>query len=208
MNIGFGRSTSFALVMLLGCQSIHSQQSARDTVVELSRIDTNRALELQILSPNKTNAVKLAIQKQVNDDFRDLQTLNNKMMGDAWARPELDFKYISEMVGQISKRAARLRSNLGFPKSKEERENKPAQATEISSATEFRKELLTLDRSVMNFVTNPIFRKTSVVHLDLANQASRDLNAVVELSSRLKKVGEKLKQRATGQRATVQRAKG
>lgn len=166
---------------------------------ELSRIDTNRALELQILSPIKTNSVKLAIQKQINDDFRDLQTLNNRMMGDAWARPELDYKYISEMVGQISRKAARLRSNLGLPKSKQELENKPAQATEISSATEFRKELLTLDRWVMNFVTNPIFRKTSVVNLDLANQASRDLNAVVELSNRLKKVGETLrKQRAKG----------
>lgn len=186
------------LFTLLFFGNVHAQNPdtrAADTVRELSRIDTNRALELQILSPNKTNAVKLAIQKQINDDFRDLQTLNNKMMGDAWARPELDYKYISEMVGQISRRAARLRSNLGLPKSEEDRKNKPAQAKEISSASEFRKELLTLDRWVMNFVTNPIFRKT-VVNLDLANQASRDLNAVVELSSRLKKAGETLQKKA------------
>lgn len=190
--------TVVAFVMLPGCRSVYAQRSgerpAHETVRALSRIDLNRAAELQISTPNKTNLVRQAIQKQISEDFRDLQALNNKMMADAWARPELDYKYISGMVGQISRKAARLRSTLGLPQSNEERETKAT--LEIASAKEFRRELLLLDQSVMKFVTNPIFQKTNVVELDLANRASRDLNAVVNLSNTLKKVGEKLKGKA------------
>jgi hypothetical protein len=198
--------TVVAFVMLPSCRSVYAQRSgerpAHDTVRELSRIDLNRAAELQILSPNKTNLVRQAIQKQISDDFRDLQALNNKMMADAWARPELDYKHISGMVGQISRKAARLRSNLGLPQSKEQREAKAT--VEIASPNDFRKELLLLDQSVMKFVTNPIFQKTNVVELDLANRASRDLNTVVDLSNTLKKVGEKLSKTV---KAKAQRAK-
>ena len=186
--------------LFLGFCSVYAQRpagGAADTVRELSRIDMNRAVELQILPPNKSNAVREAIQKQISDDFRDLQALNNKLMADAWARPELDYKYISGMAGQISKKAARLRSNLGLPRSKDKPEKKSV--VEIASAMDFRKELLTLDRTVMSFVTNPIFLKANIVELNRANQASRDLNAVVDLSDMLKKAGERLsKIRAKG----------
>lgn len=184
--------------LFLGFWSVYAQRpagGAADTVRELSRIDMNRAVELQILLPNKSNAVRQAIQKQISDDFRDLQALNNKMMAETWARPELDYKYISGMAGQISKKAARLRSNLGLPRSKGKPETKSV--PEISSSTDFRNDLLTLDRSVMGFVTNPIFQNLNVVELNRANQASRDLNAVVELSKKLKRIGEKLSKTVT-----------
>lgn len=165
--------------------------NARDTVVELSRVDMNRAVELQILGPNKNNAVKEAIKKQISDDFRALQALNNKMMSDTWARPDLNYKYVSGMVAQIAKKAERLKSNLGLPQQNDEQKNMKGRA-EISSVQDFKTELLTLDRCVMSFVTNPIFQKTSIVELKMANQASRDLSTVIHLSKRLKKIGEKL----------------
>ena len=179
-------------VVLLCCANVGAQRtSARDTVVELSRIDTNRALELQIMSPGKSNAVKQALLKQVSDDFRDLQSLHNKMMADSWARPELDYKYISGMVGQIARKAERLKSNLALPEVKQEHETKKP-TSEIATAQNFRTEMLSLDRSVVGFVTNPIFQKTNVVELKLANQASHDLLTVIELSKRLKKMSETL----------------
>jgi hypothetical protein len=52
-----------------------------------------------------------------------------------------------------------------------------------------------LDKSVMSFVTNPIFQKTSVIELRLANQANRDLEAVIEMSNKLKKVSGKLRRK-------------
>ena len=44
----------------------------------------------------------------------------------------------------------------------------------------------------MSFVTNPIFQKTNVMDLRLANQAKSDLEAVISMSNKLKKVSAKL----------------
>ena len=191
--IKFQQTVAIVGLVLLTGPHVYSQRpgagSAHDTVRELSRIDMNRAVELQLLSRNNKNAVKEAVKKQISEDFRDLQALNNKMMADAWSQRKLDYKDISGMVGQIHKRAARLRTNLGLPQSNEKTEA----TVEISTEKDFRQELLKLDQSVMSFVTNPIFQQTNVVELDLANKAIRDLNAVVDLSARLKKVGEKMR---------------
>jgi hypothetical protein len=138
----------FLFVVCLDCEGVCGQRSnARDTVVELSRVDMNRAVDLQILGPNKNNAVKEAIKKQIGDDFRALQALNNKMMADTWARPKLDYKYVSGMVAQIAKKAERLKSNLGLPHQEDEQGNRKGGA-EISSAQDFKTELLALDRCV------------------------------------------------------------
>ena len=187
----------FAIVMIVlfgGSVEAQSsgQRSTRDIVDELSRIDTNRAVDLQRIKGTNTNAVREAIQKQISDDFRELQSLNNKMMATAWSQPDLDYKYISRMVDEIGKKAARLQSNLALPKSEEKQEStKPS--GEISTTEEFKAELLVLDRSVMSFVKNPIFQKTNVIELSLANQATRDLETVIEMSKKLKKVSAKLK---------------
>ena len=172
----------------------HIGQSPRDTADRLSRIDTNRAADMQIIKGPPNPAVRQAIQKQIIEDFRAMQSVNNKMMADAWANSKLDYKYISDMIGQIAKKAERLKSSLALP---EPEENKDAKAPdkEIATAKDFKAELLSLDSSVMRFVTNPIFQKTNVVEMRLANQASTDLEAIIGLSKRLKKAGEKLRAR-------------
>jgi hypothetical protein len=166
------------------------ERPMRDVVDELSRIDTNRAVDLQRIKANAPNEVRQAIQKQITEDFRELQALNNKMMAATWEQPTLDYKYISRMTGEIAKKATRLKSNLGLPKSEEK--EAVERAEEISTSEAFKAQLLSLDRSVMSFVTNPIFQKTSVMDLRLANQAKSDLEAVISMSNKLKRVSEKL----------------
>ncbi|HTG95064.1 MAG TPA: hypothetical protein VL866_20875 [Pyrinomonadaceae bacterium] len=166
------------------------ERPVRDVVQELSRIDTNRAVDLQKIKGNSRNEVREAIQKQITDDFRELQSLNNKMMATTWDQPTLDYKYISRMTGEIAKKATRLRSNLGLPKSETKEAVQPSE--EISTKEIFKAELLSLDRSVMSFVTNPIFQKTNVMDLRLANQAKSDLEAVISMSNKLKRVSAKL----------------
>jgi len=165
----------------------------RDVVQELSRIDTNRAVDLQKIKANSPNEVRQAIQKQITEDFRELQSLNNRMMATTWDQPTLDYKYISRMTGEILKKATRLRSNLGLPKSEEKEAAQPSE--EISTKEAVKAELVSLDRSVMSFVTNPIFQQTNVMDLRLANQAKSDLEAVISMSNRLKKVSAKLRKR-------------
>ena len=162
----------------------------RDVIDELSRIDTGRALDLQKIKGSNRNEVREAIAKQVVEDFREMQALNNKMMATAWSQSEVDYKYISKMVGEIGKRAARLRTNLLLPKIEEKTE--PTQPSpEIANTEALKAELLLMDKSLMRFVNNPIFQKTSVIDVELANRATRDLTAVIEMSNKLKKVGAK-----------------
>jgi len=185
---------SFLVMLLLCGVSAKAQRPGerpvRDVVQELSRIDTNRAVDLQKIKGNSRNEVREAIQKQITDDFRELQSLNNKMMATTWDQPTLDYKYISRMTGEIAKKATRLRSNLGLSKLEAKEAVQPSE--EISTIEVFKAELLSLDRSVMSFVTNPIFQKTNVMDLRLANQAKSDLEAVISMSNKLKKVSAKL----------------
>ncbi len=171
------------------------QTSIRDTVRAIERKEMDRLLLLKPLTETKDNPARRAILKQISEDFRDMQGLNNKMMAQAWAREELDYRYISDMVSQIRGKAARLKFNLSLP----EAEEKKPTLGEISSAREFRSGLLLLDRQIMKFATNPLFQKPNVVDVDLANQASRDLNAVVEMSGKLKGIASRLGKAKTSQ---------
>lgn len=86
------------------------------------------------------------------------------MMAEAWARPELDYRYISDMVSQIRGKATRLKSNLALP---EAEDDKSKQADDnFSDAKKFRAGLLHLDRLIMSFATNPLFQKSKVVEVD------------------------------------------
>lgn len=170
------------------------QPSIRDTVRAIERKEMDRLLLLKPLTETKDNPARRAVLKQISEDFRDMQGLNNKMMAQAWAREELDYRYISDMVSQIRGKAARLKSNLSLPEAKAG--EKKQTLGEISSAREFRSGLLLLDQQIMSFATNPLFQKPNVVDVDLANQASRDLNAVVEMSGKLKGIASRLSKSA------------
>jgi hypothetical protein len=130
------------------------------------------------------------VLKQISEDFKDLQGLNNKMMAEAWSRPELDYRYISDMVSQIRGKATRLKSNLALPEAEDD-QTKQLDAN-LSDTEKFRAALLQLDRHIMSFATNPLFQKADVVEVDLANRASRDLAVVVELSRKLKRIAVRL----------------
>ncbi|HEY8225218.1 MAG TPA: hypothetical protein VIG25_08090 [Pyrinomonadaceae bacterium] len=183
--------TYFVFLILFAVTSTVSAQRpgerpTRDTTDRLSRIDTNRAADLQIIKGEKNDGIIQAILKQINEDFRGLQSVNNKMMADTSASAEIDYKFVSVMISQIAKKATRLKQNLALPKSEDIKVTKEPEK-EIATEKDFKAELLLLDSSVMRFVTNPIFQQTNVVELKLANQASSDLETIINLSKRLKK---------------------
>ncbi|MFN2511990.1 MAG: hypothetical protein ABR568_11170, partial [Pyrinomonadaceae bacterium] len=159
--------------------------SARDIVRGISQKEMDRLLFLKPILAPKEDSARRVVLKQISEDFKDLQGLNNKMMAEAWARPELDYRYVSDMVSKIRGKASRLKLNLALP---EVEDKKPKQPDHIFSDVEkFRVALLQLDRHIMSFSTNPLFQKPDVIEVDLANRASLDLTVVLELSGKLKK---------------------
>ena len=112
-------------------------------------------------------------------------------MANAWAKEELDYNSISDSISQIKSKAIRLKANLSLPEPEKENEEKQLDLA-VASVKDFRAALLQLDRSLMSFVTNPLFKESSVMEVSLATRASHDLKMVIELSENLQKAAKSL----------------
>jgi hypothetical protein len=181
------------IIVLSVCVGVAQAQrptSPRDVVRAINQKEMDQLLFLKPILAPKDDPARRALVKQISEDFKELQGLNNKMMAEAWSRPELDYRYISEMVSQIRGKAARLKSNLALPQVEDEKLKEAVDS--YPDAEKFRVAMLQLDRHVMRFATNPLFQKPDVIELDLAAQASRDLSVVVEVSGKLRKSAAKL----------------
>ena len=135
-----------------------------------------------------SDAERAAMLKQVREDFRTIQDVNNRMMSQAWKADTIDYHLTSSLLGEINQKAARLKNHLSLPQPE-----KLERATVTASGVkEFKSALLLMDRSLMNFVNNRIFRE-NIIEVSLANQAAQDLENVIGLSSRLRKIADNLR---------------
>ena len=180
-----------ALAVTAQAQRPGVSQPARDMVRSAGIKEMDRLLLYKpILAPKEDPVRKAALLKQISEDFKLLQSLNNRMMAEAWSRPELDYNFISDMVSQIKGKAARLKQNLGLPKPQDDQPKQPE--VSFADAEKFRAALMQLDGHITSFATNPLFQTREVMQIDLANRATRDLSAVIELSAKLKGNASKL----------------
>jgi hypothetical protein len=153
---------------------------ANDTFRELMK----RERETLAGPTPRSEAERFAALKQLREDFRAIQDVNNKMMSEAWARESIDYEQTSNMLGQINDRAVRLKSNLALP----EPEKVQHRTLSADGPKEFKSALLLMDRSLMSFVNNPVFRERNVVEVNLATQATKDLDDVIAYSANLKRL--------------------
>jgi hypothetical protein len=141
--------------------------------------------------PAKSDKFREARIQQLRDDFKAIQDINNRMMSAAWASAEIDYNRTSAMLGEINEKAVRLKNNLGLPQAEKTNRANPT----VKAQKDFKSALLVMDRSLMSFVTNPIFRQ-NLMDLNLAGRAVKDLEDVIFYSSRLKKIASNLKNAA------------
>jgi hypothetical protein len=168
--------------------------SPRDQARDIERVEMDQQLLLRRLPSINDDSVRQALLKQISEDFRDIQGLNNKMMADTWSRKEPNYDYISDTMSQIRGKANRLKLNLSLPKS--QNSDKKELRLEDVNVQEFRAALLVLDKSIMSFVTNPVFRETKTVEMKMSAQASRDLETVLQLSGDIKKAASRLNKKS------------
>ena len=136
-----------------------------------------------------------ALLKQTRDDFKAIQNINNKMMAEVYATEAIDYDRTSAAIAQINTKAIRLKSNLSLPDPK----NGKRKDLAVSGTKEFKSALLLMDRSIMSFVTNPIFKERNVMEVESATRASQDLAEIITLSATLKKIADNLKSSAPKQ---------
>jgi len=168
----------------------NAQRTPRDVVVESNRQEMDTLLLRKPILTASDMSASMAMLKQIGNDFRELQKLNNKMMETTIGSGEIDYKNISRTLGDISGVASRLKNNLALPEVEAEK-RKPVEL-EVSAADQFKAELTKLDKTIMSFATNPIFQKSNIVDVQLATRASADLLFIIEQSRALKKASSKL----------------
>ena len=149
-------------------------------------------MEREAARPRTSEEEKLALS-QIAEDYQRIQLINNRMMSDAMSKSVLNFENIAEVTAEIKRRANRMRDNLRLPSpEKSESVKPPPPATQVNDAAQMKAALLDLDRSIMSFVKNPIFKNTSVVDLEEATKASSDLTTIIKSSQLLSKEAKRL----------------
>ena len=162
-----------------------------DRARNIERAEMNRLLLLAVPKDKESESMRLARFKKIKDDFRDLQSLNNKMMADAWSQETLDYSYVADMVSKIRSKANDLKGALSLPEP--EKPQTALKMPAVATLREFREELLLLDKILMSFVTNPVFQAANTMDVNLAKKASDDLEQVIFLSFDLKQNAQKLR---------------
>jgi MoxR-like ATPase len=157
----------------------------------IERAEMDRLLLWAVPKAPESEATRLSRFKKIKDDFRDLQSLNNKMMSDAWLQDALDYSSIADMISKIRGKANDLKSSLALPVA--EKPETPAKLPTGVTVRQFREGLLLLDKTIMRFVTNPVFQAANTLDIDQAKKASSDLEGVISLTDDLKQSAQKLR---------------
>jgi hypothetical protein len=128
----------------------------------------------------------------IRDDFRQLQVVNNDLMKRCFIQKQIDPKQIMSAVGEIKKRAVRLRANLGFT----EPASQPAEKTasgDQSASVKLSPTLLQLDDAVMSFVNSPMFRESKVLDSKTFLDSGRELSDVIRISEKVASLANEMK---------------
>lgn len=118
----------------------------------------------------------------VAEDFKRIQVANNRMMAGVMGSDSPDYGLVSGATEEIRKRAARLKSALALPEPDAREGVRDSGYRSPEDAAQLKAALLRLDRALMSFVNNPVFRNAGVVNAADGAKAGRDLEEVIELS--------------------------
>lgn len=183
------RSVLVLLALAVSFTCVQGQGNA-ERARAIERADLDRILLWAVPKDKESETMRMNRFKKIKEDFRDLQSLNNKMMADAWMQDALDYPAITDMVSKIRGKASDLKDGLALPVGDHAEASK---VPTVTSPRQFREELLLLDKKVMSFVNNPVFQKANTMDINLAKKASEDLEHVITLTLDLKQNAQKLR---------------
>ena len=183
------RSVLMLLALAVSFTCVQGQGNA-ERARAIERADLDRILLWAVPKDKESETMRMNRFKKIKEDFRDLQSLNNKMMADAWMQDALDYPAITDMVSKIRGKASDLKDGLALPAGDHSEASK---VPTVTTARQFREELLLLDKKVMSFVNNPVFQKANTMDVNFAKKASEDLEHVISLTLDLKQNAQKLR---------------
>lgn len=130
-----------------------------------------------------------AVIAQVKQDFERIQIARNEIV--RTIGNGLDYRFVSEVTGEIRKRASRLEENLALPDAEDDEKRVVTQG-ELNE-DQIRVALLVLCDRIESFVKNPLFETPGVIDVQHSTKASSDLDSILKLSGSVRKSAERLK---------------
>src|SRR6185295_4174556 len=93
------------------------RKTPRGVVVESNRQELDNLLLRKPILTTEDKSARQAVLKQINDDFKALQVLNNRVMSEVTGEAKINYKSLAGLIAEIGSKASRLKSNLVLPKS-------------------------------------------------------------------------------------------
>jgi hypothetical protein len=157
-----------------------NERDLRNRQWNLRMLDTVARADASIIKEQQTSVLV-----QIKKDFKGLQVSNNDILNAIASSNTLDLKVISEALSEIKQRAARLKLNLVLPESEKDEKTKFDQNQ--LDIEQLKLSLLSLDRLIVKFIENPIFKNTDVVDAKTSAIARSDLESIIEMSDKIRK---------------------
>ena len=161
--------------------------------------ELERRVEMQIIeqalveggSPHVKRYPPLVLD-QIREDFLQIQVVDRKLTHTTVSGDKLDLKLVARSSSEIRKRSRRLKENLALPRPEAPSAERSRIAVEATSER-LRISLSDLSSLIEEFVSNPMFEQSKLVDAGLSRKARQDIEAIIELSSQIKRSSEKLK---------------
>jgi len=161
--------------------SLHAQSDTERVIPPLEHLEFLRKVREGELDSTKpvTQRQKLKFS-QIREDFQRIQAVNSETIRAAISEKSIKVDKVVKAAAEIQRRAVRLKTNLALPST-------ASQSAELErKSSVYRDQLEQLDRDIWSFVSNPIFKTTEVLDVNLASKASSDLQAIIDVSRLLK----------------------
>lgn len=189
---------SLLLLTLLTLAAPAYSQSTGAAVRERQRAmdDFDRDINRMKNDAAATRERRRSLFPQINDDFQRVQVIHNEIVRMLQSDKGLDYSRLADLTGDMKKRGTRLRENLALPQG--EQAAAQTKHTDAIDDQQVRKDIGELHDLVVSFVGSPLFKNLGVVDAKVIDQATDDLNHIIDLSDEIKKAAKLLDKKGAG----------
>lgn len=194
------RTAAALALVLASAVAVAAQSPAQRERERREREDREREAEFDLLMTDELRRPAPERRQprpdltKIREDYVQLQVTNNDLAARAASSGDsLDLKAVSSAAAEIRKRAERLKENLALPEPERE-EARPSEPEGLKPT------LAALDELILRFVRSPVFTSPKRVDLRHSAEAARDLERIIGLSGRVRKMCEKSRAAADAQK--------
>lgn len=184
--------TFLALAAPVYAQTVNSPVRERQRAMDDYDRDINRMKN----DAAATRERRRSLFPQINEDFQRVQVIHNEIVRMLQSNKGLDYGRLADLTGDMKKRGARLRENLALTQG--EQANAQAKHAEAIDDQQVRKDIGELHDLVVSFVGSPLFKNLGVVDAKVIDQATDNLNQIIDLSDEIKKAAKLLDKKGAG----------